>query len=504
MNGAPPHVRVDGRYLPLVQLASLAAGAGLLTAMLAGSALVGALVCCVVLAVGAGWRIGEPLVVPAWIAYEWVFIATPIVFLALKGRTPFGNRVGDIQTAAVLSMIAWLCLMIGFRLGNQWAGTTPALSRLHTGGRETRYRVPLLAVMSMVLYLPDFFFDVRPRLTGGLSQVILTAQGLRDVLLLALWYVVLRRGSGYGWGIAALAVAIMPRFASVQSSFKEFLFMILIALLSQWRPLGTMDAATRRRSRRFLVATIVGVVAMFVFGVVWEVGIKPIWRTAGVGGSPLEKLAVVSTIARGATQRVGLDLSYSIERTAARLSSGGFFGLVLARVPTVVPHAHGQLLWGAIEHVTHPRFLFPDKPDLGTGSEIANLYAGLDVREGTSVSIGYLGEFYVDFGIPGMFVPVLALGVLIGLLYGGCARLAPSLAFFEASVTVLFTRNLFGLGEGNFTKSLGGLVMSAAVFALFLAALVPRLHRFLAGPAAMTDRARVPLSVRQAPLPHGR
>src|SRR5207247_92942 len=101
----------------------------------------------------------------------------------------------------------------------------------------------------------------------------------------------------------------------------------------------------------------------------------------------------------------------------ARIDSIWQFSLVLERVPREIPHENGKLTSRAIKHVLTPRILFPNKPSLGTDSWLPIYYAGISVGEGTSVGIGYMAEFYVDFGYPGMFLPLLAYGVMLGGFY---------------------------------------------------------------------------------------
>ena len=120
-------------------------------------------------------------------------------------------------------------------------------------------------------------------------------------------------------------------------------------------------------------------------------------------------------------------------------------------------------------HVLTPRVLYPDKPPLTPDSEITMRYTGLHLasaEEGTSISIGYMGESYVDFGPYGMFVPVFILGVLWGLMYYFIVSRARFLVFGYAFATALLL-NAYQF-EMTGIKLLGGVTMSFLVLALIM------------------------------------
>ena len=464
-------------YISWYPLLGLGIGAAAFTALIVGSLAAALTVGAIVVSAGAVWRSGEPPVLPFALTYQSLPIAIPVLFFAVTGHAPLYSPVGDLDGAALLSMVGFLCLVAGIRLGAVLFGLERPGTWGCRGGRDDLYDARRLFLLVVALYAVDWVYEIRPSLLFfSIAQFVVAFLALRAVLLVALFYVILRRGSGYAYGVAGLLLATLPRFSSVQSAFKELLFMLLIAVLAEWSRLRLGDGRQRRRGRALLRSAAVGAAGLVVVGIVWEGAIKPVWRVAGTEGSPVEK---VTAFYRTATlQASRMDVSASAERLAARLSGGIFFAYVLERVPDVVPHTRGDLLMGALRHVTQPRFLYPDKANLGSGSERAELYAGITVGEGTSVSVGYMAEFYVDFGVPGMFVPVLVFGVIVGAIYAVAARLAPSRALFEATVTVLFVNTFLGF-EGNFTKTLGGMAVSSFVFLGFLALIAPRLHGVL-------------------------
>ena len=131
--------------------------------------------------------------------------------------------------------------------------------------------------------------------------------------------------------------------------------------------------------------------------------------------------------------------------------------LAVSRVPQVLPHTNGVILGRALTNLVMPRFLFPDKGEVISDSEMVTQYSGVWVagaKEGTNIAFGYAAESYVDFGVPLMFLPVLVYGFLIGMAYHwwlGAIRhrdLAVGLA------TVMFWLCLY-IFERSWVKTLG-------------------------------------------------
>jgi hypothetical protein len=57
-----------------------------------------------------------------------------------------------------------------------------------------------------------------------------------------------------------------------------------------------------------------------------------------------------------------------------------------------------------------PRALWPDKPDIGGGGDLVSAFTGIHFDENTSVGVGQVLEFYMNFGEPGVILGFLVLG----------------------------------------------------------------------------------------------
>ena len=78
-------------------------------------------------------------------------------------------------------------------------------------------------------------------------------------------------------------------------------------------------------------------------------------------------------------------------------------------------YARGETIWEAIIG-TIPAALWPDKPVVTGGSDFVSRYTGLEFGEATSVAIGLVMEFYVNFGTIGVVLGFLCLGVIVAFV----------------------------------------------------------------------------------------
>jgi len=109
-----------------------------------------------------------------------------------------------------------------------------------------------------------------------------------------------------------------------------------------------------------------------------------------------------------------------------------------------------------------PRFLFPDKKSIDE-SEMTNKYTGLGVAgsdRGTSISIGYMGECYIDFGAIFMFIPILLLGIYYGLIYSWFVNRAGLFGMAVATALLLFNTYML---ETSSIKIVGGVTAELIV-----------------------------------------
>ena len=110
-------------------------------------------------------------------------------------------------------------------------------------------------------------------------------------------------------------------------------------------------------------------------------------------------------------------LSFAVD---ARLNQNYLDGYAAQRyLSGAVDLAYGSTiqLWALI-----PRAFWPDKPQVGGGNDIVSQFTGLPFDQGTSVGIGQVMEFYMNFALPGLIIGFFVLGYILMSLDLGIMR----------------------------------------------------------------------------------
>lgn len=450
------------------------------------------------------WRRAEPPVLSFCLAMQWVSIVTGVAYAAVTGVYPGQEVVGDTETATWLSLAGLLCLAAGIRLAMLRFG--PERRPREGVAAEPRYDVRKLCWYVVAVYTANWFVALNPKVLGGGAEIVANLLLTRVVLLCFLVATVLRQREGYALAGAGFAYALLPLFASAMSDFKEFFFLMGLMLLRRWQPWET-DPQVIEDNRRILAASAVLSVLLLFMGLLWEGAIKPQWRPIAVDptmtSSPVDRLSTFASVAGEAL--VSFDTGEAIQALAGRLSSGAaYFSLVLARVPAVLPHEDGELTKRALLHVAQPRLLFPDKPVLVSDSWLVRTYTGLSAAGeefGTSIGLGYMPQFYIDFGAWGLLFALFFYGIYLGILYRVMRSCSPPGELFGCAVAVLFVQH-FITYDAEIAKQFGGLTQTFLIFSVLLRFVGPSLLRRLVlsgnaavGPGGGAGSRAAPVSV---------
>lgn len=268
-----------------------------------------------------------------------------------------------------------------------------------------------------------------------------------------------------GWWILILIVGseTLSGFLSYFSGFKTVYFLMLVA-----------SATYLRRDRRLWLPFSIAMVAVLGLAFFWQ-SIKAEYRQflnqgenqQVINVSLEERLRYLSSSPSGLQ---GETVSEMIEGSLRRLGYINYFGYCLIQVPEHIEHTNGRLWNEAIGNILQPRILFPDK-QVFNDSDRTNEFTGLmvaDASKGTSIGIGYVGESYIDFGVPWMFIPIVLFGMTIGFGYAHLIRSTKPRIFGIGLGTSLLITSVLFLESSN-AKMLGGFISSLAVYLVFLA-----------------------------------
>jgi len=436
---------------------------------------------------GAVWRPGEPALAYC-LAFQWLFIVTGYFYFCVTGAYPEDGIVGDIDAAVLLCLAGLIALAAGMRSGIAVLAKTVDNSRPNSKDWQTPYDIPRLFWLTIAFGAVNWFTEISPMLIwfDG-AQIIYRLLQFRHLFFFLLLLTVIRRQHGFDYGAVAFLVYLVPALTSHMSAFSGPFIVLFLAAVSEWRPWSRHGWERWRSNRAYRHAAVIAML-LVVMGLVWTGGVKGVWRprvlSGEVSGSPLDKaFAFTATVAETAPNiRVG---SAGHDLSKRMSSDVGYFADTLARVPVVVPHANGNLTWRAVNHVLKPRILFPDKENLGSDSWLVELYAGRAAagwESNTSIALGYMAEFYIDYGIPGMFVALFTLGTLVGLLYRSAILFCPSYDLYRAVVFGLAAH--FSTYGAELAKMTGGLLQTYIIFGGLLLVLGRPIHRFLLTPQA--------------------
>jgi len=105
-----------------------------------------------------------------------------------------------------------------------------------------------------------------------------------------------------------------------------------------------------------------------------------------------------------------------LERIDLRLNQNSLVGASVHYLDSGrVAFARGETLWQALIAFV-PRVIWPSKPVTAGSGDLVSKYTGYYFAEGTSVGIGQVMEFYINFGQAGVIIGFLAIGFTLALI----------------------------------------------------------------------------------------
>ena len=104
-----------------------------------------------------------------------------------------------------------------------------------------------------------------------------------------------------------------------------------------------------------------------------------------------------------------------LRRVDDRLNQSYLVGLGVSRLTDVGGYAHGATLWDALLALV-PRALWPDKPMVAGSGNLVSEFTGVQFAAGTSVGIGQVMEFYVNFSTLGVVIGFMIMGLVLTTL----------------------------------------------------------------------------------------
>lgn len=442
-------------------VAAVSAGAWIL----AGDwvAAVGILVLC------AGWRYlrgaeGPPVLAMAF-TFQWAQVTAGVYYSALTRRSLDTMALSDYRPMVLIGLGCLVALLAGLALGMKVVRPP----RFESDARlAVAFSWPTLLTVYVAATVVTGTLQSLAWEVPSLTQAILALTYARLAALFMIFQRLTYPRVRWGWMGALLLCEIPLGFTGYFAGFREPIMLAAVALLGVFAP---------RKVRHWLI---LGALAIFMFftGVLWmaiRTDFRQDFESQVFAESREVRLKRISALTSEWLSRNYAERLEDVDAFVDRMWVVYYPALAVSRVPSVLPHANGSILWGALLNLVTPRFLFPDKAELLSDSDMVSRYSGVWVagpEEGTNIAFGYAAESYVDFGLPLMFLPVFVYGFLMGMAYHFWLRIVRRRDLAVGLATVMFWLALY-IFERSWVKTLG---------------LTVTMMVYLGGPTILLDR----------------
>ena len=230
--------------------------------------------------------------------------------------------------------------------------------------------------------------------------------------------------------IGILIVEFVLSFVSFFSSFKEIFVIILIVYFTVFPKI-----------KSGVLLRIAPLVAMLMVMLIFWSSIKVGYRDFLNRGT---RQQVVSVDKFEALNYIGdRVVSYDMDSLRAgtevllsRMQYMENYTSVYTRVPAIIHFANGANIMSALTFIGVPRSFVDDKAILDPSTK-ASYYTGrnfANAEQGTSISMGYFADMYIDFGLFAMILPLLIITYIMSKM---------AVYVFSKNYNLIFTYSLF-------------------------------------------------------------
>lgn len=342
--------------------------------------------------------------------YQWVQVSVKVLygtltFTSLQSLTVYPEK---ITTAYLLSCTG--LILITFSIGMVLKKQRFNDSMIRTLVLRCNFRNILIAY-----FLIGLISGFLPR---GLAEFAVQLAAFKWALFYLLFLLCYEQKRNK-WILVALTLfEFILGFASFFASWKDVIFYVIICYLT----------VKKIDKKQIITGAIAGCIVVF-FALVWT-GVKTQYREyIAQGGKQVMAVSKSEAYMELLTLISEFQLNDEVVKAFLdRISYIDYFSACLDYVPSKQPHEYGKLTADAATHIVTPRILFPDKEMINESKHLTK-YTGRwfsDLSMGVSFSLGYFGDFYVDFGAVGMMFALLLLGWIIGVGFRNLCRNAPN------------------------------------------------------------------------------
>jgi hypothetical protein len=404
------------------------------------------------------WREDAPpiLLMPAM--FQWSEVAI-LPISTIWQQVPLNQLSvlgADLESSALYGLSGVGALAVGLRLGAGSPDGESLTVRLKADAFNWEYRQ--VAAMAFGLMAVGYACAIVSAVAGPARELFNQASNVKYIGLFAISYWCLIRKRRYKVLVGIIIFEVVFGITGFFADFKNSLLTFLVTAL-----------AARPRLRPVDLAVVTAAVALLLGVAVFWSTVKTDYRFFVNGGSGAQVVAVpladrvgYMMTALGSIDRQGVGSGFN--RLVARHGYIEYLGLTIENVPERVPHEDGALTAAVIQHIAFPRVLFPNKPALPSDTDVMARYTGLPNtwNADTSISIGHLGELYIDFGFGGGIAVMLAIGGLVGFVFRKLRKGRRTPALISSGLCLMAALPLAYFGTA-YVKLVGAFVFSSAI-----------------------------------------
>jgi hypothetical protein len=425
------------------------------------------------------WRPFLPPVLLYFFIFHWaqIFMVVPYMdFTSMMKESAYTLTTISLETdraqlLVIMSLLqlAVMAVIVGFFLKRTGFVNSFTIKRAVL---QLNVNMVLLGFFLCNLVFP--FLLMLTRNNPSVNQLIQSASIVQKAFLLLLVYMLLLKKSRVNAIIIVILVGeFLLGFTGYFSDFKEIVLSIMVAYLT----------VHERIKSSVLFKMVIGVFFLFFVLVFWSY-VKPKYREYVNGGSRQQVVVVSKEQSLGylwnnlkSFDKPSFNTGVAI--LLERIENMTLYFKVQERVPADIPYAEGDNTMSTIKFLTLPRSLNPNKGTLDPSVK-ASYYTGIKMAtagEGTSIALGYFTDFFIDFGLYGMIIP---LG-LVALFIGWAAR-----KIIQSKNNRLFNYSLLigtvftmGTMESDLTFFLGAIRNFVVLFIMGNYFIFPLINKFI-------------------------
>jgi hypothetical protein len=390
-------------------------------------------------------------------------------------------RSPEYSTATVLSVIGIIVLFIPI-IYNQYKLPNVTISDLRkcAGNFSTQKAMYCYIIAFFVCaFLQSIAFFV-----PGISQVLFSLADVKWVFFMLFGFLCILKNEHKKYFYIAISVEFLSGFLSFFSEFKTVIFFVILIVLTL---IETVNF------KQLLIGAIVGALLVFL-GLFWT-SIKDQYRSYLNGGRQIQAVSVSQNDALNELYDLSNDvnqgtLASSVTKLLDREQYTYHFAKTIERVPAIIPFQNGNNWLDNLEFTTTPRYLNPNKPTIDNSVK-ATKYTGihyLGESAGTSFSLGYFAECYIDYGKIGMMGLLLLIGTIYGVTYFYLIRNSSKNLLFNYCVAIAFFSEFYAF-EQDGTYLLGRLFSNMLTFGLLIKFVFPSILKYISNKKDKGERS---------------